>query len=161
MFPHSPLGRQLAGLSNGTTAVPGLQSNTATDPILLAPRHQCADLVAYERQFMFDASGRFRPVYYFSPELPSRPGGVTGPADRWTASLDLLWDCVPLADRDRVMLPTAPGLTPEDNNYADNPFLIRLTEMGHTGAYWSHWPNRREIMRQAPLPTVRCGPADS
>lgn len=146
VFPYSPLGQQLAELSSGTSAVPGVQSNTATEPIVLAPRHRCADAVVYERQFMFDARGRFRPVYYFSPDLPDG-AGVTAPGDRWQSSLELLWNCVPPGDRDRVMLPTTPGLSPEDNNYADNPFLLRLTELGYTGAYWSYWPDRYEIMR--------------
>lgn len=146
-FPYSPLGQQLAELSDGTAAVPGVQSNTATGPILLTPRRRCADPVAYERQFMFDPDGQFRPVYYFSPALPDG-AGATAPGDRWHSSLELLWNCVPPDDRDRVMLPTTPGLSPEDNNYADNPFLLRLTELGYTGAYWSHWPNRHKIMRQ-------------
>jgi tryptophan 2-C-methyltransferase len=144
-FPYSPLGRDLAARSGGTRAVPGLQSNTATAPILLSTFDQCTSRVEYERQFMFDPMGGFRPVYYFSPELPE---GVvnTQPGDRWLTSLELLWDWVPEHDRPRVMLPTAPGLTPEDNNYADNPFLLKLTELGYKGAFWSHWPLRAEIM---------------
>ena len=149
VFPYSPLGLDLASRSNGTTSIPGLQSNTATEPVLLAPRERCENQVAYERQFMFDRQGRFRPVYYFSPDLPDGERDTPGPSDRWQASLDLLWDCVPPADRHRVMLPTTPGLSPEDNNYADNPFLLKLTELGHTGAYWSHWPQRYQIMRGA------------
>lgn len=144
-FPYSPLGQSLAAQSGGTRAVPGVQSNTATAPILLSTYDQCTSRVEYERQFMFDPMGGFRPVYYFSPQLPE--GGVnTRPGDRWLTSLELLWEWVPLRDRPRVMLPTAPGLTPEDNNYADNPFLLRLTELGYKGAFWSHWPLREEIM---------------
>ncbi|WP_033289746.1 tryptophan 2-C-methyltransferase [Amycolatopsis jejuensis] len=146
-FPYSPLGRSLAAQSDGTTSVPGVQSNTATEPILLTPQDRCTGTVAYERQFMFDRRGGFRPVYYFSPGLPEGDGGAPGPGDRWEKSLALLWDCVPLADRPRVMLPTSPGLSPEDNNYADNPLLLRLSELGYTGAYWSHWPRRQEIMQ--------------
>lgn len=145
VFPHSPLGRRLAEASDGSQPVPGLQSNTATEPILLTPQHQCPSLAAYERQFLFDTRGRFRPVYYFSPDLPD---GHTGdPAQRWNRSLDLLWECIPEHDRHRVMLPTIPGLSPDDNNYADNPFLLRLTELGYTGAYWSHWPIRHQIVQ--------------
>ncbi|RIQ22846.1 SMP-30/gluconolactonase/LRE family protein [Jiangella rhizosphaerae] len=143
-FPYSPLGRDLAARSGGTRAVPGVQSNTATAPILLSRLDQCHSRVEYERQFMFDPMGGFRPVYYFSPALPE--GGTARPGDRWLTSLELLWEWVPPHDRPRVMLPTAPGLSPEDNNYADNPFLLRLTELGYTGAYWSHWPLRAEIM---------------
>lgn len=148
-FPYSPLGQRLAATSAGVNHVPGTQSNTASGPILLKPTTQCASLVEYERQFMFDEHGRFRPVYYFSPELPEGRHGTAGPSDRWLTSLELLWDWVPVDERHRVMLPTAPGITPEDNNYADNPFLIRLTELGYKGAYWSHWPLRNQIMAQA------------
>lgn len=147
VFPYSPLGLNLAAASGGSAAVPGLQSNTATEPILLTPLQQCADAVDYERQFMFDRHGRFRPVYYFSPDLPEGDGGAPEPGGRWDKSLELLWECVPVADRHRVMLPTVPGLSPEDNNYADNPFLLRLTELGYAGAYWSYWPRRQEIMQ--------------
>ncbi|ATY11239.1 tryptophan 2-C-methyltransferase [Amycolatopsis sp. AA4] len=149
VFPYSPLGRNLAARSNGSTSIPGIQSNTATEPILLAPLDQCADTVSYERQFMFDGHGRFRPVYYFSPDLPEGDAGSPGPSDRWEKSLALLWECVPAADRPRVMLPTSPGLSPEDNNYADNPLLLRMNELGCTGAFWSHWPQREAIMRGA------------
>ncbi|WP_020660468.1 tryptophan 2-C-methyltransferase [Amycolatopsis benzoatilytica] len=147
-FPYSPLGRQLAAASAGTRAVPGVQSNTATAPILLTPLEKCRSTLAYERQFMFDEAGGFRPVYYFSPDLPEGHDG--DPAQRWHRSLELLWDWVPQHDRHRVMLPTVPGLSPEDNNYADNPFLLRLTDLGYTGAYWSHWPQRHTIMQTAP-----------
>lgn len=149
-FPYSPMGQQLATASAGVRSVPGVQSNTAIGPILLKPVTHCAGLVEYERQFMFDEHGRFRPVYYFSPDLPEGRHGTPGPSDRWLTSLELLWKWVPAHERHRVMLPTAPGLTPEDNNYADNPFLIRLTELGYKGAYWSHWPLRERIMQQQP-----------
>ncbi|TDE10619.1 tryptophan 2-C-methyltransferase [Jiangella asiatica] len=144
-FPYSPLGRDLAARSGGERTVPGVQSNTATSPILLKPLAVCDSRVEYERQFMFDEHGELRPVYFFSPDLPEGRTPM-GPGDRWLTSLELLWDWVPLEDRHRVMLPTAPGLTPEDNNYADNPFLLRLTELGYKGAYWSHWPLREQIM---------------
>jgi hypothetical protein len=144
-FPYSPLGQDLAARSGGTRVVPGVQSNTATAPILLSTLEQCHSRVEYERQFMFDPMGGFRPVYYFSPALPD--GALnTHPGDRWLTSLALLWEWVPEHDRPRVMLPTAPGLTPEDNNYADNPFLLKLTELGYKGAFWSHWPLREQIM---------------
>ncbi|WP_026876810.1 tryptophan 2-C-methyltransferase [Jiangella gansuensis] len=150
-FPYSPLGRDLATRSGGERPVPGVQSNTATGPILLKPLALCDGRVEYERQFMFGPDGELRPVYYFSPDLPE---GRTHqrPGDRWLTSLELLWEWVPPAERHRVMLPTAPGLTPEDNNYADNPFLLRLTELGYKGAYWSHWPLRERIMSGQPVP---------
>jgi tryptophan 2-C-methyltransferase len=146
-FPYSPLGQQLAARSRGVRPVPGVQSNTATAPILLKTADQCATIVEYERQFMFAPNGTFRPVYFFSPDLPE--GGSMSPGERWLRSIDLLWDWVPEQDRHRVMLPTAPGLTQEDNNYADNPFLLRLTELGYKGAFWSHWPEREHIMQLA------------
>lgn len=144
VFPYSPLGIAFAKASAGIHEVPGLQSNTATEPILIKRRDQCADVTEYEYQFMFDAAGKFRPIYYFSPDLPD---GHTGdPAQRRIRSLELLWSWIPEHERHRVMLPTGPGLSLEDNNYADNPFLLRLTELGYTGAYWSHWPKRHKIM---------------
>lgn len=147
-FPYSPLGKQLAAQSLGSHPVPGVQSNTATEPILLAPLDRCASVVEYERQFMFDAAGNFRPVYFFSPDLPEGPNQL-GPSDRWLTSLELLWQWVPERDHPRVMLPTVAGLTQEDNNYADNPFLLRLNELGYKGAFWSHWPKREQIMQSA------------
>lgn len=147
-FPYSPLGQELARRSAGINPVSGVQSNTATEPILLKPAAMCASTVEYERQFMFDAHGRFRPVYFFSPDLPEGRTN-TAPGDRWLTSLELLWTWVPPGDRHRVMLPTAPGLSQEDNNYADNPFLLRLTELGYKGAYWSYWPLRKKIMQSA------------
>ncbi|WP_129663498.1 tryptophan 2-C-methyltransferase, partial [Phytoactinopolyspora endophytica] len=132
-FPYSPLGRELARRSDGTTSVPGVQSNTATEPILLTPLEKCTSRAEYERQFMFSPDGEFRPVYFFSPDLPEGPTN-TEPDDRWFASLKLLRDWVPERDHHRVMLPTAPGRSEDDNNYADNPFLLRLTEQDYKGA---------------------------
>lgn len=149
VFPYSPFGQQLAAASNGVQAVPGVQSNTATEPILLKRRDQCTTTVEYERQFMFDDAGRFRPIYYFSPDLPEGHDRKVDPAKRWDTSLNLLWDWIPENEQHRVMLPTAAGLSPEDNNYADNPFLLRLTELGYKGAYWSYWPLRKKIMQGA------------
>ncbi|AYY13613.1 tryptophan 2-C-methyltransferase [Actinobacteria bacterium YIM 96077] len=148
-FPYSPLGRYLAASSDGRHHVRGVQSNTATGPILLSPLAKCESIAHYERQFMFDASGNFRPVFFFSPDLPDG-GAEPAPDHRWTRSIDLLWEWVPEHDRHRVMLPTAPGLSEDDNNYADNPFLTRLTELGYTGAFWSHWRDREEIMATEP-----------
>ncbi|WP_328813702.1 B12-binding domain-containing radical SAM protein [Nonomuraea cypriaca] len=70
IFPYSPLGMQCAALSGGDKAVPGVQSNTATRPIILRTAEQCSTPLEYERQFMFEEGGSFRPLYYFSPELP-------------------------------------------------------------------------------------------
>jgi hypothetical protein len=97
---------------------------------------------------MFDPQGQFRPIYFFSPDLPEGRGEIR-PGDRWLTSLELLWKWVPESDYHRVMLPTVAGLTQEDNNYADNPFLLRLTELGYKGAFWSHWRRREEIMQSA------------
>jgi len=148
-FPYSPLGIDLARRCAGERTVPGLQSDTAIEPIVLKPRSLCDGLVEYERQFMFDREGRFRPVYYLSPELPENPATFTSPNCRWANTVSLLWDLVPATEYHRVMLPTLPGLTEDDNNYADNPFLLRLIELGYAGAFWSHWPRRHEIMRGA------------
>lgn len=145
-FPYSPLGIQLAQDCDGTRTVRGLQSNTAREPIVLRPKGQCST-VEYERQFMFDRHGRYRPVYFLSPELPEDRETLDSPSGRWAKSIELLHDLVPQEDLYRVMLPTIPGLTQDDNNYADNPFLLRLIESGYTGAFWSHWPRRAEIMR--------------
>ncbi|HJQ45624.1 MAG TPA: tryptophan 2-C-methyltransferase [Amycolatopsis sp.] len=146
-FPYSPLGIQLAQQCNGEHTVPGLQSDTATEPIVLKPRSLCDSVVEYERQFVFGREGGFRPVYYLSPDLPEEPATLSSPNGRWVNTVKLLWDLVPDAERHRVMLPTLPGITEDDNNYADNPFLLRLIQLGYTGAFWSHWPQRREIMQ--------------
>lgn len=145
-FPYSPLGIQLARECDGARTVRGLQSITALEPIVLTPRGRCST-VEYERQFMFDRHGRFRPVYFLSPDLPEERETVDSPSGRWVHSLDLLHRLVPEEELHRVMLPTLPGLTKDDNNYADNPYLLRLIELGYTGAFWSHWPHRAEIMR--------------
>lgn len=148
-FPYSPLGIRLASQCDGRSTVPGLQSDTATTPIVLKPKASCANLVEYERQFLWDSGGRFRPVYFLSPELPEDRGTLAEPNGRWVNTVKLLWDLVPESEYHRVMLPTLPGLTEDDNNYADNPFLLRLIQLGYTGAFWSHWPRRREIMNAA------------
>jgi tryptophan 2-C-methyltransferase len=149
VFPYSPLGMSLAAQCDGRRTVPGLQSNTATEPIVLRQAHQCANVVEYERQFMFESSGAFRPLYYFSPGLPERPETINRPDGRWTETVGRLWEYVPAADHPRVMLPTAPGLSRHDNNYADNPFLICLAELGYKGAFWSRWRERDRILAEA------------
>ncbi|WP_031470875.1 tryptophan 2-C-methyltransferase [Sciscionella sediminilitoris] len=149
VFPYSPLGIRFAAECAGRDTVPGLQSNTAVEPIVLTPRAECTDAAAYERQFLFDGHGRIRPVYYFSPELPEDPGTLRAPDGRWTRTLRLLRSLVPETEQHRVMLPTEPGSGAEDNNYADNPFLLQLTRLRYTGAYWSYWPQRERIMREA------------
>jgi hypothetical protein len=62
-FPYSPLGIQLAEGCDGRHTVPGPQSDTALDAILLKPRAQSGRPADYERQFRFDRKGGFRPVY--------------------------------------------------------------------------------------------------
>lgn len=47
------------------------------------------------------------------------------------------------------MLPTLAGSSEHDNNYADNPFLTGLSGLGYTGAFWSHWREREEILARA------------
>ncbi|GAB3585134.1 hypothetical protein GCM10027445_62190 [Amycolatopsis endophytica] len=148
-FPYSPLGIRMAEECGGRRTVPGLQSDSATEPIVLKPRAACDGIVEYERQFAFDAAGRFRPVYFLSPDLPEDPATLGSPSGRWVNSVQMLWDLVPASEYHRVMLPTLPGITEDDNNYADNPFLLRLIELGYTGAFWSHWPQRHEIMQDA------------
>jgi len=151
LFPYSPLGMRIAAASGGVRTVPGVQSNTAIEPIVAKPLRDCATVTEYERQFMFDGSGRLRPLYYFSPELPEDRSTIESPNGRWLRTLDLMWKHVPEADYPRVMLPTAPGLTKDDNNYADNPFLIRMVQLGYKGAFWSHWRRRDEILAE-PVP---------
>jgi tryptophan 2-C-methyltransferase len=149
IFPYSPLGLRFAAESDGCHEVLGLQSNTAVSPILLKPLSHCRNAVEYERQFMFDEFNRLRPLYYFSPELPEDPHTLHSPNGRWLHTLQLMRDYVPLADHPRVMLPTAPGLTEDDNNYADNPFLMCLVKLGYKGAFWARWRYRNDIMREA------------
>jgi hypothetical protein len=45
---------------------------------VLRTSEQCADVVEYERQFMFQSDGSFRPRYYFSPDLPEDPTTIAG-----------------------------------------------------------------------------------
>ncbi|MCX9193782.1 tryptophan 2-C-methyltransferase [Carbonactinospora thermoautotrophica] len=149
VFPYSPLGMRLAAECDGVRTVPGLQSNTATEPIVLKPAHQCASVVEYERQFMWEPSGGFRPLYYFSPDLPEDPETIARPNGRWLNTLQFLWDYIPQSEYPRVMLPTAPGLTRHDNNYADNPFLTSLVQLGYKGAFWARWRDRDRIIEEA------------
>ncbi len=146
-FPYSPLGIRMADQCAGRRTLPGLQSDSAVEPIVLRPRPMCDSVVEYERQFAFDDDGRFRPVYFLSPDLPEDPATIASPNGRWVNLVQMLWDPVPASEYHRVMLPTLPGITEDDNNYADNPFLLRLIELGYTGAFWSHWPQRHEIMQ--------------
>lgn len=149
VFPYSPLGMGLAAQCDGAQTVPGLQSNTATEPIVLTPVDACKSIVEYERQFMFESSGQFRPLYYFSPDLPEDTETVARPDGRRLNSLKFMWDCIPESDYPRVMLPTAPGLSQHDNNYADNPFLVSLAKLGYRGAFWSRWRERDQIIEEA------------
>ncbi|MFJ1705019.1 tryptophan 2-C-methyltransferase [Kitasatospora sp. NPDC088346] len=149
LFPYTPMGIAIAEQCDGVRTVPGLQSNTATGPIVLKPQAKCSGPVEYERQFMFDEQGDFRLVCYFSPDLLEDPGSAADPSERWGRSVDLLWDLIDPADYHRVMLPTLSGSSEHDNNYADNPFLTSLSGLGYTGAFWSHWRSREEILRRA------------
>lgn len=149
VFPYSPLGIRLAEESGGTRVVRGVQSNTAVSPIVLRPLRDCASVVEYERQYMFDEGGRLRPLYYFSPDLPEDEETLSRPNGRWLRTLQLMWDHIPADQHHRVMLPTAPGLTKHDNNYADNPFLLCAASLGYKGAFWSRWRKRDSIIQQA------------
>ncbi|WP_371501710.1 tryptophan 2-C-methyltransferase [Kitasatospora sp. NBC_00374] len=149
LFPYTPMGIAIAEQCDGVRTVPGLQSNTATGPIVLKPQAECSGPVEYERQFMFDEQGNFRLVCYFSPDLLEDPASAADPSERWSRSVDLLWDLIDPADYHRVMLPTLSGSSEHDNNYADNPFLTSLSGLGYTGAFWSHWRSREEILRRA------------
>jgi tryptophan 2-C-methyltransferase len=149
VFPYSPLGLKFAEESAGHKVIRGLQSNNAISPILLKPLRACADRVEYERQFMFDEFGRLRPLYFFSPELPEDAETIESPSGRWLKTLQFMRDYIPEEEHYRVMLPTAPGLTKDDNNYADNPFLVCLTQLGYKGAFWSRWRQRDQIIQEA------------
>jgi len=149
LFPYTPMGMAMAERSGGVRQVPGVQSDTATGPILLKPLAACSGPAEYERQFMFDEHGDFRLVCYFSPDLLPAGADANGPSALWGDAVRQLWDLVPEAERHRVMLPTLAGMSEHDNNYADNPFLTGLAGLGYTGAFWSHWREREEIMRQA------------
>gem|GEM_PF-3484294 len=134
IFPYSPLGMWAARQSNGSSPVRGVQSNTAIAPIIIRTAEQCATPLEYERQFIFNRAGDFRPLYYFSPELPEPEETTSAPNGRWLHTLEHMWRYIPAAEHHRVMLPTAPGLTEHDNNYADNPFLtglVRLARIVH------------------------------
>lgn len=149
VFPYTPLGMWVARQSAGARPVPGVQSNAAVSDIVVRPLGTCASYTEYERQFMFDEFGRYRPLYFFSPGLPEDPGTVSRPDGRWQRSLELLWSCVPEEERYRVMLPTPSGKNEEDHNYADNPFLVSLARLGYKGALWSYWRDRERIMQEA------------
>jgi tryptophan 2-C-methyltransferase len=149
LFPYTPLAIGLAERCDGVRTVPGLQSNTARGPIILKPLAKCADRVEYERQFMFDESGAIRLVCYFSPDLPEDAATVADPAGRRHRSVQFLWDHIPAGEHYRVMLPTMAGMSEHDNNYADNPFLTSLAELGYTGAFWAHWRDRESILTKA------------
>jgi len=148
VFPHTPLGHRLAEESNGEV-VRGLQSNTARSPITLLPLGRCQDATEYERQFMFDEDGRLRPVFYFSPDLPEDPETIASPSGRWRSSIQLMWDHIPKEEHYRVTLPTLPGDSKDDNNYADNPFLKCWTKLGYKGAFYSKWRERDQIIQEA------------
>lgn len=153
LFPYIPLARRLAEQCDGVRTVPGLQSDTAREPIVLRPLEQCAGHAEYERQFMFDEAGELRLVCYISPSLADRPEAAGYSSDGWHDAVRFLWDCVPESEHYRVMLPTVAGNSEHDNNYADNPFLVGLRELGYTGAFWAHWPQRESIlarMRETP-----------
>lgn len=149
LFPYTDLAMSLAEKCAGVRTVSGLQSNTATRPIVLRPLRMCSGPIEYERQFIFDETGEFRLVCYFSPELPETPETINSPNGIWRTSVEFLWDHIPPSEYYRVMLPTLTGHSQDDNNYADNPFLITLKNQGYTGAFWAHWRDREAILSGA------------
>jgi tryptophan 2-C-methyltransferase len=151
VFPHTPLGIRLAAESAGRNVIRGLQSNTATRPILLKTLEQCESMTEYERQFWFDELSRIRPVFYFSPDLPEDPETIERPDGRWVNTLQWIQQYVPQSEHYRVALPTIVGSGQDDNNYADNPFLKQAVALGYKGAYYSWWRDRGRILREAAL----------
>lgn len=146
LFPYTDLAISLADQCAGARTVPGLQSNTATEPIVLKPLKMCSGPIEYERQFMFDEAGDFRLTCYFSPDLPEATETVNSPNGIRQASVYYLWKHIPKSEYYRVMLPTLAGRSQDDNNYADNPFLTSLKRQGYTGAFWAHWREREAIL---------------
>jgi tryptophan 2-C-methyltransferase len=146
LFPYTDLAISLADQCDGARTVPGLQSNTATEPIVLKPLKVCSGPIEYERQFMFDETGAFRLVCYFSPDLPEAAETINNPNGIWQESVHYLWNHIPESEHYRVMLPTLGGHSKNDNNYADNPFLTSLKRQGYTGAFWAHWRDREAIL---------------
>ena len=160
VFPHTPFGRRLSRESDGKP-IPGLQSNTAVSPITLLPIEKCRDAEHYERQFMFDEHGRIRPVFYFSPDLPEDPETIASPNGRWRRSTEFIWKHIPESEHYRVSLPTLPGDSKDDNNYADNPFLRCWVGLGYRGAFYSKWRERDRIIKEAiDKGIARIGPDD-
>lgn len=149
VFPHAPLGVRFAKESGGRQIVPGLQSNTAIDPIILKPIDQCTSITEYERQFWFDEAGRVRPVFYFSPDLPEDRETIVRPDGRWVKSIKWIHEYVPRSEHYRIALPTLTGEGGDDNNYADNPFLKQAVALGYKGAYYSWWRERERILGEA------------
>ncbi len=149
VFPHAPLGERMAELCAGSTAIAGLQSNTAKRPIILKTLAQCSSMTEYERQFWFDEERRVRPVFYFSPALPEAPETLARPDGRWVNTIRWIQEYVPASEHFRVALPTIAGDGNDDNNYADNPFLRRAIELGFKGAYYSWWRRRDEVMSES------------
>jgi hypothetical protein len=85
------------------------------------------------------------------PARGSQPARSVGPL----TSLELLWQWVPESDHPRVMLPTVAGLTQEDNNYADNPFLLRLNQLGYKAPFGPTGLNASSSCNQPPRPSRR------
>ena len=145
VFPHAPLGIRFAAESAGKNVIRGLQSNGATSDIFLKPLDQCASTTEYERQFWFDETGRLRPVFYFSPDLPEDRETIERPDGKWTKTIQWIQDYVPQSERHRVVLPTGDV---EDNTYADNSFLLQAIALGYKGAYYSYWADRDRILAE-------------
>lgn len=151
VFPHAPLGVRMAAESQGENVIPGLQSNTARSPIFLKPLDRCDSIAEYERQFWFDEDGRSRPVFYFSPDLPEDPETIARPDGRWVNTIRWIQEYVPDSEHYRVALPTVSGAGQDDNNYANNPFLMIAVALGYRGAYYSWWRHRDRIMEEGRL----------
>ena len=146
--PYTPLGIRLAAESNGKS-IKGLQSNTAVSPIRLKPLDRCANRIEYERQFMFDESGRMRPVFYFSPELPESQETIKSPNGRWNNTIRFINEYIPVEEHYRCALPTVSGYGKDENNYADSFFLKCMLALGYKGAFYSKWREREQIIKEA------------
>jgi tryptophan 2-C-methyltransferase len=156
VFPYSPLGLRLAEECRGTRTVPGLQSNTATRPIVLCPLDRCESRADYELQFTFDEGGRPRPVYYFSPTLPEPPEILNDPAGRRTATLRFIYDHTPPSALPRIMIAPLPA-DPAGRTQAlvGNVTLREMLRLGYRGSAWSYWSRMDSILRDA----RRAGPS--
>jgi hypothetical protein len=150
VFAYSPLGLRLAEQCNGVRTVPGLQSNSATEPIVLRPLDRCESRADYELQFTFERSGLPRPVYYFSPSLPESPDVVNDPAGLRTATLRFIYEHTPSSALPRIMIAPLPS-NPAGRTQAlvGNVALQQMIKLGYRGSAWSYWSRIDSILEDA------------